>query len=484
MSAPARVRYHDPNMRRAAIGLVCLSAACGDPSDGPSDAAQSPDRAGFVLPDAGPRAEAGVTRRDARVEDTGGEAQPVRLTVFDLGRPAGGIVVTVHDSEGGFRGVTTTLEGAPTELAVPSGGMVTVLTEATADDHTLYEAYTWTGVTPGDHLRFGSAESTAMTEGEHTLTVTLSPPPAGTTELVLDAGCGPVRTSTSATTASLSIDGRCIDASQQVSVIALARQRTDAVLAHATTSQVPVSATGTTSVPLGAWQTSGRRVQARLTSIPADGFLGGVKVDPVRGHVVYQGPGHDRTLTSSTTTVAFSIVAPDAFTPGHRVHVDVVHGTPMFPNGVIFWSQHSTQQHPDQIVVDALTDIPPRMADLAVDRAEPGRARIGWLADDDTRGYDGHLLSVTFSDQARTQRWVVVAGPQLNQVRLPQLPADLQGYVPSDEADLVQVQVSLFEIDKVEGYDAFRQELGPRVYQVLNARGDHVIAASVAGVDD
>jgi hypothetical protein len=383
--------------------------------------------------------DGGSTPADAVPDDAAPDAAPAAVTVTAKlrGAPAANLPVVWHDSTGSLLGQTSTDASGNATLAMPDGGLVTVV-----DSRETGEVMPMTvgGVEPGDALTFTLAEVTL--EGTPVTTATLAVPSMpGLIGYQFHSGCEGMSTGSGSPNVLARIKTHCLDAAENFHVLGLAYGSDGLPRAWTLLADQPKT---TTAATFPAWSESLETATLALGGLPT-------------------------TTESTSLEMALRIGGIPRY--WHNSSVDGASGTatmhvPPGTGNARFWQGvallPAAGGFRPVLGVFAVTDTTqtttafdfgaaplPRVDSVALDfTAAP---KVSWGVTGASGGTDSVVLYVSARQNDREIDWYISLPPGTQSpFTLPALPGDLASLVPAATGD---PDVFLMLVD-VEGLDA------------------------------
>jgi hypothetical protein len=448
-------------MRRSLAWVVVLTAAaCGD------DGGSSPDAADH---DAVPA--------DAEVPDAD-PSGPVTITVTSEGNPIPGIDVLFSDPAGAEVSIQTTdAQGRATEVVLP-GSAATIAVMIPGGAGNGYAAISWLGVEPGDDLvwQFDPPQPTVYGD----LSVTLPGAHGGATSYELHTGCGTFSVPDPGVPATGALMSDCLGSDTNIDVLAYALDSANQPIAYSHDTDVPAVSGGTTSVTLGAWQTTFDPLTVTLTGAPAAATGAGLETTLFADGIGFAGPGGGGGFTAGTATLQSGY--PTGFAE-RLVYSTFIQLGPNPEDGV----GALLVGHPDTPATDSrdlATLLLPAIGSATAANAQ-GRLEVGWTSSGAFDAADGILVMSQWIDGADNHLWFLLAPPgATNPFQLPVLPDDLAAFRPTASSVFDVPSLFLLEADFIDGYPEFREVgysiIGDGIEEVMPATGG-VLRASIGG---
>lgn len=323
--------------------------------------------------------------------------------------------------------------GAQMTIAVPPGGMVTMVIDPSDDDRRLY---TWTEVQPGDELRFPVLFAADVTTKTVSVELTI---PAVTNVSSYDVyiqceGGGDNGLGPSAPAGAYTEDVECNAAAQHVAVMVRADDGTNEQFAVSPITEI--AASGPTTVTLGAFAPAALPTatihgtagldSASIGLVPGAsseyGSVSFLSFAEITGDPVMVGPRG----VPPTWLTRFSVTLRSSQEPMHTLAIE------------------HEQNTPASIDLTTATDFAPLIT-AQLDAPLP-RPTVTWST---ARSFTADLVTVNAG------HWLVAARPEPGSVRFPEVPADL---LPDGPAELVAV--NLIDAMSVASFDEARRDPG------------------------
>lgn len=323
--------------------------------------------------------------------------------------------------------------GAQMTIAVPAGGMVTMVIDPSDDDRRLF---TWTEVQPGDELYFPRLFASDVATKTVSVELTI---PAATNVTSYDVyiqceGGGDNGLPDGAPAGTYSEDVECNASAQHVAVMVRADDGTNEQFAVSAITEI--AASGPTTVTLGAYAAA---AQPTVT-IHGTAGLDSASLGLAPGATSDYG---------SVSFFSFADITADPVTVGPRgvpptwfSHTSVTLRSSQEPMHTLAIQRE--QASPASLDLTTATDFAPLIT-AQLDAPLP-RPTITWST---ARSFAADLVTVNAG------HWLVAARPEPGSVRFPAVPADL---LPDGPAALVAV--NLIDATAVAGFDEARTDPG------------------------
>lgn len=393
-------------------------------------------------------------------------ADLVRVTVYEAGAPAPGVLVWFSDGETGeliLEGATN--EGGAFSAVVPPGSSVSAAIPEAGSDPPHWTVHSILRTQAGDDLSMGWRESSDATI-VGLIDVDLAGLVAGAVSYEVSVGCSPTQVFDPSATVTIPLLSYCKTADDRVVVLARALDDLRQLIAYALAIvDAPVSG-GTTSIDLGAWRTDFSSFAVTLDNLPQGVHtvhsdlrwlhdevvfpMGQAELrNPVAASAfaqVYSYPPDLGTTLTWTGVVVYPSAGPDP--DGAQIVVRSVH-TPPFPEGAVF-----------DFTTDATV---PRLSSAIGAIAANGSPELHWTGD--ASGAGGIFAAASWENPNRSSlHWRVVspAGSETG-VAFPELPPaleDIRGVLAYE----VVPAIYAVDVDIADDYDTFRR----RSDEVLN----------------
>ncbi len=416
-------------MRRfsAMASTLFAMAACGD--DGARhtpDAARQPDGAMADAPNAPTTVNITTLARS--------------FETVPAGTPHAGVTVFAVDPAGALAGMATTDADGKATVPLASGGSVTVVYPADANDGTFLVTYA--GVKPGDSLTFGDRTTAyAATTGQTgTMTISWAPVTNATSYRITSpcyAGYG-----ITATSVSVDLSAACQTDTATVGLVAY--DASNNVLASVVIPAATYTPGSTLAIAANQWvsQTAAADYTIMLTGVDAaasSADIGGYDelVHDELGRFWFNTPPQFQTATPAngiaTASVSLASLAPHPSAAAKLYH-----------------STHAGRQwffKPGTSPVAIDTSTLPWIDTLTVDTAA---RTVAWTQTTGT--YDAMRLNLSYG----TYHWTVVLPPGVTQLDASAAPAELAPYLPNATDGFSLVGCELVDLASSASYDALR----------------------------
>lgn len=421
---------------RFAGTLLFAVAACGD------DGGSSPDAADH----------------DAEIADASIDADPsgpMTITVMSDGNPIPGIDVVFSDPGGAvISQMTTDASGQATETVLP-GSAATIAVVVPGGVTTNYFGITWLGVEPGDDLVWTFDPPAPTVVGD--LSVSLPGIHAGATSYDVMLGCTTINTTNPALPVTGQVTSDCLGSDTNIDVVAVAFASDGTPLAYSHDADVPAVTGGTTTVTLGAWQTTYDPLTVTLTNAPAAAAGAGMETNFRIDGLDFAGPGAGGGFTAGTATLTSGYWQGGIIERGQYTTFIQLGPQPEDGTGVLLVGHPDT---PATATHDLSTLLLPAIGSATAANSQ-GRAELGWTSSGSFASADGGLFIASW-DQGPNEvhQWFVLAPPGAsNPFQLPEMPDDLMAFRPTGTSAFAVPTVIFLEADFIPGYSDFR-ELG------------------------
>jgi hypothetical protein len=414
--------------------LVLAVAACGDDGGSSIDAAD----------------------HDAEIADASIDADltgPATITVMSEGNPLGGIDVVFSNPDGSVLSEQTTdASGEATEdVLAGSAATIAVMIPGGGGGGDGYFGITWLGIEPGDDLVWAFDPPQPTVVGD--LSVTLPGVHAGATDYEVMLGCTTIVTGTPVVPVTGQVTSDCLGSDGNIDVVAIALDVDGVPLAYSHDADVPAVSGGTTSVTLGAWQTTFDPLTVTLTNAPAAiagaGFDTNFRIDGLD----FIGASGGGAFTAGTATLQSGYWQGGIIEQAQYSIFMQLGATPADGTGILLVGHSGT---PATATHDLSTLLLPAIGSATAANAQ-GEVELGWTSSGTFGSADGQLWLATWQDGTDVhQRFVLAPPAAANPFHLPAMPDSLMGFRPTNTAVFDIPTMIVLEGDFVADYAAFR----------------------------
>ncbi len=382
---------------------------------------------------------------DSGIADSGSpDARAVGSVTVTIGKLFGSIqplegnqVVFVDTSGAVAADLTTDADGAATADGIEAGStMIILIAEPPTGAPAGSQAVVVVGVEPGDDIHIEGEDSPEVGN----MNVTWG---ANGSKYYVSNGCSP--TSTNDTITNLTFEEACLTDGEAQALV----KSVDG--ADVTTGwlggTVAFAADGTLDLG-GTWSTP-RQVGVSLSSIPSEARSVFPRLVPARGNVQFEGPSLPEVLLEDAS-VNFDILAPRSFTTSNQVQLQFQPNQPGIGGNVLSLRVAADTTSIDVAVADEL------LPWYGFPVLDVDARTFSWTRSSGVEPDAQYLLMFWTEKDATERMTVVMVPPDVDQVTLPELPAEIEQYMPSNPSN-VGIQIQAGEVSDFDGYRAARQ---------------------------
>ncbi|MDX2089401.1 MAG: hypothetical protein SFX73_16230 [Kofleriaceae bacterium] len=360
---------------------------------------------------------------DAAPADTAIDSapQPVTVTAKDRGTGVANLAVVFHDPTGALLGQTTTDASGNATLAMPAGGMVTVIDDREGGE---LKPMTVGGVEPGDALTFTLYE--LKPAGTPTTSATLSIPTIpNVAGFQFNTGCEGISTGSGSSSIPANITTRCLDAAEKFHVLGMAHANGQP-RAWTLLADQPKT---TTSATFPAWNETLETVSLFLEGIPADTESMSLSLRVRIGGTPRYWHGADVSGASGTASILAPPGVGDARLWYGEAHLPIANGfDPQF--GILAVTSPTVAN----ASFDFATSPLPRADAIGIDLT--GAPKLTWSVTGAAGSTDRIVLSLQADQGPRDIEWLISLPPDaVSPFTLPALPGDLASILPTANDD-------------------------------------------------
>jgi hypothetical protein len=367
---------------------------------------------------------------DANVDASDGVAGPVRLTVFPDGQAVPPQVL-VHGPDGELEGRYTPDGEGKVGFDARPGSSVTVKIGRDV-------FHTWLGVKPADELVLGTPTPAFWV---HEVTATLPGAWEGADHYAIVHDCGREVVPDPLAPVTFAVGNTCPRNYVTFTAVALAADETPLALASA--SAGPFDRDQTLPATAWFWDRAISTTTLTLTGLPAT-------TETIDISARQRGWSLATTLPATGGSVALPVPRL-ADPPIYEVAVGVGIGDA--------WKNltytRGADSRLDTLVLDVGTSFLPQVTGVVGDFSDPLRPAATWETTGSAALADLATVAINWNSDGRARVWYVRTRPDAMSVRVPLLPADIEG-APTAASRAGPSFVTLFGANYIEGYDRAR----------------------------
>jgi len=399
--------------------------------------------------------------------DAGMEPNIFRVTVYGGDRPRPGIDILFHHPDGRFEHFERTPNNGTIEHEIEPGSMMTViLPPDMMDDRPEYQAFTYTGLMPDEHIHVGKTSPRPQGK-EFSVRIRVEDKPDGVSEVGLDVGCEKPLEVMSQSSILVEVTENCLSPDGKLNVLARngTQSRGDVWFAHVVDFELAEDREN--EIVISNWTRGDDRVSATIQDIPRDAQWTYLEANLERGGKRFvanadQGEG-------GGGRADFSVRIPRGFAESiyYRAAYAFV-GDEDFDGYCL--NEGSTNSRFDSIELNAKQEFLGRISDVEDRKSQrTNRTVVTWDAEESSTQADGYFVRIRARAGFSAVRWTAILAPQNNEsFEFPEIPPEFEIVGGLASATVINQQVISFDSSIIAGYEDLKKNFGITAFDQSN----------------